>query len=542
LIEQRREERFVEKSKRRPGGPPAGRIDRRRFLAISGSLAGVTALALMPGDDIFAAPGLGANPFTLGIASGDPAPDGFVLWTRLAPDPLNGGGMPNRPIPVHWYVASDEGMRRIVQRGIALASPELAHSVHVEVHGLKPGREYFYAFRVRNEFSPIGRVKTAPAAGAHLEALNFAFATCQKWEDGFFSPYRRMTEEDLDVVFHLGDYIYEYGIRNGGVRNAALPAPFAQETMTLERYRLRHALYKTDPDLQAAHALFPFVVTWDDHEVENDYTGALSENNDPIEMFLQRRAAAYQAFYEHLPLRQAAQPQGPDMLLYRRVTYGDLAEFSVLDTRQYRSDHPCGDGEHPRCAASFDPAQTMLGPEQEKWLHDGLNRSTVRWNVLAQQVLVAELDHKKGPGEVFWQDSWDGYPVARNRLLGHIVDRTIANPVVITGDWHSTFVNDLKLDFKNPQAPVIATEFVTPAITSGGDGTPYGPYYGPMIPENPHIKLFEGDRRGYIRVNLTHERWLADIRFVSTVSRPDAPITTYASFVVEDGQPGAQQV
>jgi alkaline phosphatase D len=521
--------------------PPAGRLDRRRFLALSGSVAGVLALGLLPGDDAFAAPSLGADPFTLGIASGDPQPESLVLWTRLAPEPLNGGGMPDRPVPVRWAVATDDGMRRVVRRGVARAVPELAHSVHVEVSGLEPGREYFYQFHVRGEDSPIGRTRTTPADDERVEALRFAFVTCQKWDDGYYSAYHRLAKEDLDVVLHLGDYIYEYGIDPlGGARNVPVPEQFRSETTTLERYRLQYALYKTDPDLQRAHARFPFVVTWDDHEVENDYTDGISENNDPVEAFLHRRAAAYQAFYEHLPLRLPTLPQGPFMPIYRQVTYGDLVAFNVLDTRQYRSDHPCGDGEKPRCDASFDPAQTMTGPEQERWLRRQLNRSTARWNVLAQQVLMAELDHQLGAGEVFWQDSWDGYPIARQRILGHIVDREIGNPIVITGDWHSTFVNDLKLDFKDPNAPVVATEFVTPSISSNGDNIVYGPYYGPMIPENPHIKFFDGDRRGYIRVNVTRKRWRADVRYVTTVSRPDAPIATAASFVVEHGRPGAQ--
>ncbi len=306
--------------------------------------------------------------------------------------------------------------------------------------------------------------------------------------------------------------------------------------------RYQHALYKTDPDLQRVHALFPFVVTWDDHEVDNDYTGAISQDKDPINQFLRRRAAAYQAFYEHLPLRQFSLPQGPDMLLYRRLTFGDLAEFSVLDTRQYRSDQPCGDGETPRCDAALEPSKTMTGAEQERWLLDGFNRSRTRWNVIAQQVLMAELDHQIGAGEIFWNDSWDGYPLARNRILSHIASRKIVNPVVITGDWHSTFVNDLKLDFKDPNSPTVATEFVVTAISTGGDDNGYDDYYGRFIPENPHIKFFDGDRRGYFRVNLNHERWQTDLRIVTTVSRPDAPVYTLASFVVENGRPGVQRV
>ena len=518
------------------------RLKRRGLLIGAGVMTGF-ALASQWSRRAIAQPKFSAYPFSLGVASGDPLPDSVVLWTRLAPDPLNGGGMPQQNVPVQWQIAANESMTQIVRVGTAMATPELAHSVHVDVRGLEPARWYWYQFKVGNEVSPIGRTRTAPAPGAHLNQLTFAFCSCQKWDDGYYSAYRRIAEEDLDLVFFLGDYIYENGINaTGGVRNVPLPEQFREETVTLERYRLQYALYKTDPDLQKAHALFPFVVTWDDHEVDNDYTGAISQDNDPVEAFLRRRAAAYQAFYEHLPLRQFSLPQGPNMLLYRRLTFGDLAEFSVLDTRQYRSDQPCSDGETPRCDAALDPSKTMTGAEQERWLLDGLNRSQSRWNAIAQQVLMAELDHRIGPGEIFWNDSWDGYPLARNRILDYIANQRIANPVVITGDWHSTFVNDLKLNFKDPNSPTVATEFVVTAISTGGDNNGYDDYYGPIIPENPHIKFFDGDRRGYFRVNINHKRWQTDLRIVESVSRPDAPVDTLASFVVENGRPGVQRV
>ena len=518
------------------------RLKRRGLLIGAGVMTGF-ALASQWSRRAIAQPKFSAYPFSLGVASGDPLPDSVVLWTRLAPDPLNGGGMPQQNVPVQWQIAANESMTQIVRVGTAMATPELAHSVHVDVRGLEPARWYWYQFKVGNEVSPIGRTRTAPAPGAHLEQLTFAFCSCQKWDDGYYSAYRRIAEEDLDLVFFLGDYIYENGINaTGGVRNVLLPEQFREETVTLERYRLQYALYKTDPDLQKAHALFPFVVTWDDHEVDNDYTGAISQDNDPVEAFLRRRAAAYQAFYEHLPLRQFSLPQGPNMLLYRRLTFGDLAEFSVLDTRQYRSDQPCSDGETPRCDAALDPSKTMTGAEQERWLLDGLNRSQSRWNAIAQQVLMAELDHRIEPGEIFWNDSWDGYPLARNRILDYIANQRIANPVVITGDWHSTFVNDLKLNFKDPNSPTVATEFVVTAISTGGDNNGYDDYYDPIIPENPHIKFFDGDRRGYFRVNINHKRWQTDLRIVESVSRPDAPVDTLASFVVENGRLGVQRV
>ncbi len=521
----------------------AGSWDRRRFLGAVTGVAGLAALGQLPADRALAAvrPPSGGYPFTLGIASGDPAPDGVVLWTRLAPEPLRpDGGMPAKKVPVQWKVATDERMRRVVRSGAATALPELGHSVHVELHGLAPDREYFYQFRYRNDVSEIGRTRTAPAAGAHVGALTFAFASCQRWDDGYYAPYRHLAEDDLDLVVHLGDYLYEYGIdAHGGYRNVPVPGEFGHDTDTLDRYRMQYGLYKTDPDLRLAHARFPWVVTWDDHEVENDYAGDVSAYDQSG--FLARRAAAYQAYYENLPLRHSTLPRNGVRRLHRRLAYGDLAQFDVLDTRQYRSVPPCGWGEAPACDAGYDPEVTMTGPAQERWLLDGLSASTATWNVIAQQVMMARLEHEAEPGERRWHDAWDGYPAARTRITRHLVDNEIRNPVVITGDWHSTFVNDIKADFDEPDSPTVATEFVGTSISSNGDREVYGPYYGPMIPFNPHIKFFDGDRRGYVRCTLDHQEWRTDLRMVTTVSRSDAPAYTLASFVVEDGVPGAQR-
>jgi alkaline phosphatase D len=454
-----------------------------------------------------------------------------------APD----GGVPPRRLPVEWRVAKDPGIRRVVRRGVALAVPQLAHSVHVEVAGLDPGREYFFQFRYRDELSPVGRTITAPRRWDSVGSLAFAFASCQRWDDGYYSAYRRMAEEDLSFVVHLGDYLYEYGIdEHGGYRNVPVPEQYRPECETLERYRLQYNLYKSDPDLQRAHHLFPWLIAWD--EVENDYAGLAPEGGEPNPAFTYRRAAAYQAFYENIPLPVRAVPREGMVRLYRRMAWGDLAEFSLLDDRQYRTDQPCGDGEFPRCPESLDPAVTMLGRRQERWLERGLERSRARWNVIAQQVMMGQLDHNRGDPRIYWHDAWDGYPVARQRLIDHLVEARIRNPVVITGDWHSTFVNDIKLDFSNPESATVATEFVGTSISSNGDVPVYGPYYGPMIPANPHIKFFDGDRRGYVRCLLDRRQWRTDLRMVTTVSRSDAPVYTFASFVVEDGRPGAQQV
>ena len=517
-------------------------IDRRRFLVFTGALAGTALYAQVRGDLAYAAPPLAGYPFRLGVASGDPTPSGVSLWTRLAPEPLvEGGGMPPTDIGVRWQVATDSSFRNVARSGTAAAIPELGHSVHVDVHGLRPGRQYYYRFLTSRDASPVGRTKTVPDPRAGVSELAFAFASCQKWDDGFYSPYRRMAEEDIELVIHLGDYIYEYGVGSGGVRNADVPASFSPECVTLERYRLQHSLYKTDPDLQEAHRRFPWIVTWDDHEVANDYSGIYPEWADTSPEFLQRRAAGYQAFFENMPVPLSAKPKKGGVQLYRRLEYGNIAQFNVLDTRQYRTDNPCGDGEQPPCDAGFDPDATMTGHAQERWLLKGLDRSRARWNVIAQGLMMGELKHDADGGR-FWQDAWDGWPGQRARILQHVADAEVRNPVVITGDWHSTFVNDLKVDFGDENAPTVATEFVGTSISSNGDGEVYGPYYGPMIQFNPNIKFFDGDRRGYVLCTLDHDQWRTDLRMVSTVSTPDAPVSTFASFVVEDGQPGAQQI
>jgi alkaline phosphatase D len=519
-------------------------MHRRRFLELTGAVAGAVAFAHWRPDLGQSAPRPRDYPFTLGVASGDPLPDGAVLWTRLAPDPFEAdGGMPSRRVQVHWRVATDERMRRTVKRGNALALPELAHSVHVELEGLEPDREYFYQFRYGGELSAIGRTRTAPKPHARVRSLAFAFASCQAWDHGYYPAYARMAEEDIAFVVHLGDYVYEYGVdEHGGVRNVPVPDQFRPECVTLDRYRLQHALYKTDADLQRAHQLFPWLIVPDDHEVENDYAGLYPEGGQPSPEFAARRAAAYQAFYEHIPLRASSLPRNGGLRLHRRLDWGDLAEFSLLDTRQYRSNQMCGDGEFPRCAESLDPAVTMLGREQEEWLLNGLARSSSRWNVIAQQVMMGQLDHNRGEPRIYWHDAWDGYPLARQRIIDHLAGRRVRNPVVITGDWHSTFVNDIKRDFSDPGSATVATEFVGTSISSNDDWIVYGPYYGPMIVANPHIKFFDGDRRGYVRCRLDREQWLTDLRMVPTVKDRAAPVATFASFVVEDGRPGAVPV
>ncbi len=509
--------------------------DRREFLAGAGASL-LWAIAGRPPHGaaaVVAVPKFLADPFSLGVASGDPTPDGTVLWTRLAPDPLDGGGMPPQIIPVGWEVATDDRMRRVVKRGTIAARPDLAHSVHAEVRGLDPSRWYWYRFKVGSNLSPIGRTRTAPARGTHSDKLTFAFASCQHYEDGFYTAHRHMAREDLDLVVFLGDYIYEGGIRPGRTRqhNGA-------EIVTLSDYRNRYALYKSDPDLREAHAAFPWIVTWDDHEVDNNYAGAIDQDASSSEEFLRRRAAAYQAYYEHMPLRVSSLPGGPNMRLYRRLTYGSLAEFSVLDTRQYRADQPCGDGHKERCPKAFDPRATLLGPDQERWLLRGLDQSRARWNVLAQQVMMSQTIEVAGDAKKYGMDNWNGYVAARNRLLSFIRERRPSNPVVLTGDIHSNWVCDVKTDFDDLKSETIATEFVGTSISSGGDGTTNRAEADRRLAANPHVKFFSA-QRGYVRCVLMPERWQSDYRVVEAVTRRDAPITTRASFIIENGRAGA---
>lgn len=511
-------------------------VTRRSFLAGGLALCGLAsahrrAAALLAQPIPFT-----AFPFTLGVASGDPSPDGVVIWTRLAPDPTNGGGMPPMAVEVNWEVALDDRLSNVVMRGRASALPEWAHSVHVDVEGLMPDRWYWYRFRVGDTLSPVGRTRTLPRAGAAVERLRFAFASCQQYEMGHFTAFRHMATEDLSVIFHLGDYIYEGARAAGRVREHLGP-----EIMTLEDYRNRHAQYKTDPDLQAAHASFPFIMTWDDHEVDNNYAGPLHERNDPVDAFLQRRTAGYQAYYEHMPLRVGSVPRGPWLQLYRRFSYGRLASFFVLDTRQYRTDQPCEDGVKAPCSGVFDEKATLLGNEQERWLFEGVSGSKTRWNVMPQQVMMAPIDRAEGSEQRFAMDQWGGYDAARRRLMQFLSRRRLSNPVVLTGDVHSNWVNDLKVDLFDPRSPVVATEFVGTSITSGGDGVDQPPELSMILSENPFVK-FHNQQRGYVVCEITPKTMRADFRVVEYVSRPGAPLQTRASFIVEDGRPGASQL
>lgn len=514
---------------------PCVPINRRDFLGATTSLAAAAVWASRSDGAVRKDLSFPDYPFQLGVAAGDPAADGFVIWTRLAPKPIEGGGMPAEAVEVGWQVAEDEQMTRIVRSGTTVATPDWAHSVHVEVTGLEPNRWYWYRFRAGSEISPTGRSRTMPAAGDLADRLKFAFASCQHFEDGYYTAYDHMAREELDLIVHLGDYIYEGKAREDRPRKHV-----GDELNSVDDYRNRHALYKTDTFLQQAHRLFPWIVTWDDHEVDNNYANAISEEPGvSAETLLARRARAYQAYYEHMPLRRSSIPRGPDMLLYRRIPFGQLAEFFVLDTRQYRTDQPCGDKNGPPCEAVYDPAATLLGAQQEQWLFDGLSASRGRWNVLAQQVMMARVDLAPGDEIAHSMDQWPGYEMNRRRVLKAFAERRVSNPIVITGDIHSHWANDLIADFDNLDSRIIGSEFVGTSISSGRDGEQLPKGREKLQSENPFVKFLNAER-GYVSCTVTPDRWQSDYRVVEYVTRPGAPLVTRASFVVEDQRPGLQ--
>ncbi|HUJ00788.1 MAG TPA: alkaline phosphatase D family protein [Usitatibacter sp.] len=482
-------------------------------------------------------PRFASYPFTLGVASGAPREDGFVIWTRLAPRPLEGGGMEPTPVTVEWEVASEESFARIVRRGTGIAMPESVHALHVEVAGLEPAREYWYRFRAADATSAVGRTRTAPSPGHGDERLRLALASCQQYEQGWYVAHRHLAREGVDVVAFVGDYIYESSWGGHRVRHHAIGEPY-----TLDQYRARYAQYKTDPDLQAAHACAPWIVTWDDHEVDNDYADDEAEDLEPH--FLARRAAAYRAYLEHMPVRPSEVHGNGGYRIYGRHAWGSLALLHVLDDRQYR-DHevcpkPTRGGSNivgPECVERLDPRRTILGFEQERWLARGLSESRAAWNLVVQQTLMAPAGRSYPDGRRYWTDGWDGYPAARERLLEALASSGARNPVVLGGDVHANYVADLHRRPEDPGTPIVATEFCGTSITSQG--------IAPAVIDriraaNPHIHFAESTLRGYVLLEFGRDRAEARLRVVETVKERESPIATRARYAVEDGRPGTQ--
>jgi alkaline phosphatase D len=520
-------------------------MQRRRFLQACGALgaSGLAAGRALAAQPLAARPAFTRDPFALGVASGYPTPDGVVLWTRLATDPLApGGGLDPVGVVVRWEIARDEAMRNIVARGTATADPEWAHAVHVEARGLAPDRWFWYRFTAGDARSPVGRTRTAPAAGAAVARLRFVFASCQHYETGYYGAWRHAAADAPDLVAFLGDYIYE----GGGARNP-VRVHGADEPYTLEAYRVRYARYRSDADLQAAHAACPWIVTWDDHEVDNDYADAQPEDDMPPAQFLLRRAAAYRAYYEHMPLPASMRPDGPRMRIHTALDWGTLARFHVLDDRQYRDVQAC-----PRngraggantvdvsaCAQLFDAQRSLLGHAQERWLEGSLASSRTTWNVLAQQTPLAQFDQKPGPGRNAWTDGWDGYPAARRRLLDYLGQARIANPFAIGGDVHVFTASDLKPDFDDPTSGVVASEVACTSISSRSWSQER---IEPFMADNPHIKLIDARRRGYARAEMTRRGLVVDLRGMQDVTSLDSGCDTTASFVVAAGRAGIER-
>ncbi|MEU4470620.1 alkaline phosphatase D family protein [Micromonospora sp. NPDC023888] len=504
------------------------RLSRRIFVLSGLAAAGV---AVTPRQGARAAV---PYPFKLGVASGDPAPDSVVLWTRLAPSPLNAdgqGGMANADVTVEWQVSTTDRFTSLVASGSVVARYADAHSVHAIAGGLAADSDYYYRFRAQGQISPVGRTRTAPAPSAFGRDLVMAFASCAHYEAGYYTAYRRMAEDNPGLILHLGDYIYE-----GGVGTSTVRQHVGAEIVSLADYRRRYALYKSDPDLQAAHAAAPWLVVPDDHEVENNYANMVRNDSSPTLTAAQwtaRRTAAYRAYYENMPLRPASAANGNSIPLYRRVRWGQLATFHMLDTRQFRDDQACGDG-WKVCADADLASRSLTGATQEAWLLDGLAQRYGTWDILGQQVFFAQQLDANGAASM---DAWDGYRASRSRIQTGWQQRGVRNPLVLTGDVHRSWANDLKADYANPASATIGTELVCTSITSTGNGS--GSTTVPNAAANPHLKFYS-DRRGYVRTTISRSQVRADFRTVNTVTEHGAAAATARSFVILDGQPGLQ--
>ena len=484
-----------------------------------------------------AEPPQGSFPFMLGVASGMPRADSVVLWTRLAPFPHEiDGGLPGVQVAVRWELAEDEGFSRGLRTGQVTTRPEHAHSVHVEVAGLPSGAQFFYRFMTRDAASPVGRTRTAPAQDADVGRLRLALASCQHYEQGEFVAHRDMAARDLDFVLFVGDYIYESSNPRYRLRSHEGPVP-----MTLDAYRARHATYKLDPDLRAAHAAHPWVLTWDDHEVENDYADDRSPKGLGQLAFLQRRAAAYKAYFEHMPVSPGMAPRGPAMRIHDRYAWGRLAELWTLDNRQFRSVQACGDVGTAGgrivapCEELGDETRSLFGMEQERWLAQGLAASQRRWKLLGQGTQMSASGVDSPLGQRVHTDGWDGYPKARDRLLRAIAEPGVSNVLSLGGDVHRHVAAQLRLRPNEPASPIVASEFVCSSVTTHGLSEAL---MGLMRASNPDMVHARSDERGYALIEITAQTAVCEFRGTPFPARGDARLNTQARFAVEAGRPG----
>lgn len=487
------------------------------------------------------APEMPHSPFALGVASGEPSTDGFVIWTRLALDPLDGGGMVNRLVPLAWRVSKHPDLSDPLLEGEVLTSPEWAHSAHIELSNLAPGQTYYYQFSVSGHDSPIGRGKTLPE---DADSFRLAVTSCQHYQQGFYGAYRYMLADNPDLILHLGDYIYETLDTNES--RIVRPQPHS-EPITLKEYRNHYALYRSDPDLQQAHQQHCWMTIWDDHEVDNDYANLTNQDRWPEETFARRRAVAYQACYEHMPLRLVNEPGQGRMQMYRRTRIGDLLNLNLLDNRQYRDIQACirpdmklGRPLLPDCTERLEPGRSMLGAEQEAWLQQSLRQSDCQWNVLVQQQLFAPFRQQLDGRESWWSDDWNGYPEARHRLVRQLVDLEVRNPIVLTGDIHSFWANGIPSNSYNLTSAPVASEFVTAGMTSRG---PDHEWFSRMISmHNPHVRFFDSRHRGYLLCDINRKRWQTRMYSVDADAQVAPERIELARFEVRDGQAGPVRV
>lgn len=463
-----------------------------------------------------------SDPFALGVASGDPDSDGFVLWTRLVG--ADAQPLAAHAVPVRYEIATDEWFRTIAKAGQGLARSERAHAVHVEVAGLVPGRPYWYRFHALGATSPVGRAVTVPRTA---DRLRIALSSCQHWEQARFGTYRDMAEAQPDLILQVGDYIYEQSYAGQTkVRDFGAPEP-----RDLAGYRQRHALYKSDPDLQAAHRAAPWIVTWDDHEVLNDYANLANRDGLAPAMFAPRRAAAYQAYFEHMPIRPSLWFGRSAPRLYRAVDWADLASLSVLDTRQYRSDPPCASPHMARnvvmrdCAEARAPNRTIMGAAQEKWLAGRLTTERRPWTLIAQQVFFAPL-WLDGARTSSFSDQWDGYAANRDRLLTGLAQPTVRNAVVLSGDVHSFWLNDLN----DAAGKAVGTEIVTSALAAA---SPPPGRFGDASANNPHVRFSDVDHAGYVLIDISPNALSADFRAIGDRTKVDSVVSSVARFTID---------
>ena len=520
--------------------------ERRRLLLLSAASA---ATLWLPRSS-WSQPRLSSDPFSLGVASGSPTHESVVLWTRLVPKGLPDSSL-GGVVTVRWEVAHDDKFVRIARSGQSQAHIDLAHSVHVEVPGLEADRWYFFRFMVGDAVSVVGRTRTFPKPDASVGRLRLGYASCQRWEHGYFSAYRHMREENLDAVMFLGDYIYEYPNSENAVR-----VPSGGWVLTLNDYRQRYALHKSEVDLQAMHAACPWLMIWDDHEVQNDYAGRLhGDSGPPVENFVARRAAAYQAYYEHMPLRSSVLTKatagllnlalGTEMRIYSRVQFGRLASLYLLDARQYKDRQACASTSKmgpisfmmevnpATCPGWKDPKRTMLGAVQERWLHTEFAKAGKGWNVLGQQTLFSPRDFLSGTGQSLWNDGWDGYSSARKRLTDSLQSNGVANPVLLGGDVHENWVGHIKADYQNVSSRAVGVEFCGTSITSRSRGNAKT---AELLAENPHFIFADAERKGYGVAEFTPKQLSVALRVVDDVTRKDTKIETLAHFTVKAGK------